>query len=311
MLNNIGGNMNNALRIIVIIVGIFVGICFLVVGIGLFAVAGAITTSDDEDSQSITGARVALVEIKDAIVSSEDIVKQLKKYQKNKNVKSIVVRVESPGGSVAPSQEIYEAIKSVRDSGKPIVVSMGSIAASGGYYVSIGANKIFANPGTLTGSIGVIMQYPNVMGLMDKIGVNMTTVKSGGLKDAGSPYRKSSDDDKKYFQNLIEDAYDQFVDAVALERKMEVGELKKLADGRVFTGLQAYEYGLVDSLGGYEDAIMYAAFLGGIDGEPKTVKEKKKQTVIEILGSSISDNPINRAYDMFNSPNLQYKLSFD
>jgi protease-4 len=304
--------MNNALKIILIVVGVFVGVCFLVVGIGLFSIAGAIGSSDKNDeTASVSGARVAIVEVKDVITSSEETVRQLKKYQKNNNVKAIVLRVDSPGGSVAPSQEIYEAVKIINDSSKPVVVSMGNLAASGGYYISIGAAKIFANPGTLTGSIGVIFQYPNYMGLMDKVGVNMTTHKSGDLKDAGSPYRKSSADDQKYFQELIDDAYDQFVSAVAYERNMSMSELKKLADGRVFTGLQAYEYGLVDTLGGYEDAIMYAAMLGGIKGEPKIVKEKKKQTVLEIITSKIADNPLNKTYDMFTAPNLQYKLSFD
>jgi protease-4 len=305
--------MNNVLRIVLIVVGVFVGVCFLVVGIGLFAVAGAITSSggSDDGSSSVSGPRVALVEVKDVITSSEEIVKQLKKYDKNKNVKSIVVRVESPGGSVAPSQEIYEAIKSIRDSGKPIVVSMGSVAASGGYYLSIGATKIFANPGTLTGSIGVILEYPNYMGLMDKIGVNMTTIKSGKMKDVGSPYRKSSSEEEKYLQDLIDNTYNQFISAVSIERKITLEEVKEMADGRVFTGLQAYDYDLVDTLGGYEDAIMYAGMLGGIEGEPKTVKEKKKQTFMEILNSKITDHPLNKAYDMLNSPNLQYKLSFD
>ena len=305
--------MNNVLRIVLIVVGIFVGVCFLVVGIGLFAVAGAITSTggDDDGSTSVSGPRVALVEVKDVITSSEEVIKQLKKYDKNKNVKSIVIRVESPGGSVAPSQEIYQAIKNIRDSGKPIVVSMGSVAASGGYYLSIGATKIFANPGTLTGSIGVILEYPNYMGLMDKIGVNMTTIKSGKMKDVGSPYRKSSSEEERYLQDLIDNTYNQFITAVSLERKITLDEVKEIADGRVFTGLQAYDYGLVDSLGTYEDAIMYAGMLGGIEGEPKTVKEKKKQTLMEMLNSKITDNPLNKAYDMLNSPSLQYKLSFD
>ena len=311
-LNNIiGDNMNNALRIILIIVGVFVGISFLVVGIGLFAFADAISIKGENGEEStVSGARVAIVEIKDVITSSEDIVRQLKKYQKNKNVKSIVVRVNSPGGSVAPSQEIYKMIKNIHNSGKPIVVSMADLAASGGYYISIGATKIFANPGTLTGSIGVIAQFPDYMGLMEKVGLNMTTYKSGNLKDAGSPYRKSSEADQKYFQALVDNAYSQFVNAVAFERKMEMGEVKEFADGRVFTGMQAYDFGLVDTLGGLEDAINYAAILGGIEGEPKIVRERKKQTLMEMLNSKI-ENPLNKAYDMFNSPSLQYKLSFD
>jgi len=306
--------MNNVLRIILIVVGVFVGISFLVMGGGLFALAGAVSSDggdDKESSGSITGPRVALVEVKDVIMTSEDIVRQLKKYDKNKNVKAIVVRVESPGGSVAPSQEIYEAMRNIREAGKPIVVSMGDMAASGGYYISIGGTKIFSNPGTLTGSIGVILQYPNYMGLMDKVGVQYNTVKSGKMKDVGSPFRKSTDEETKYLQDLIDNTYNQFVGAVSHERGIPMDELKEIADGRVLTGWQAYEYGLVDTIGSYDDAIKYAAMLGGIEGEPKTVKEKKKQTFVELLNSQIADNPLNRAYDMFGTPRLQYKLVFD
>jgi protease IV len=305
--------MNNVLKVILILVGIFVGLAFLSVGIGLFVIADAITSSasNDEESTSISGTKVALVEVKDVITSSEEIIRQLKKYQKNSNVKAIVVRVESPGGGIAPSQEIYETIKSIRNSGKPVVISMGSMAASGGYYISLGANKIFANPGTLTGSIGVILEYPNFTQLMDKVGVNMTTVKSGKMKDAGSPYRKSSVDDQKYFQELIDNGFEQFIDAVVQERKIDKAELLKLADGRVFTGRQAYNYNLVDTLGTYDDAIRYAGKLGGIEGEPKTVKEKKKQALMDVLLSKIFDKPLSKASELFSSPNLQYKFSID
>jgi len=304
--------MNNVLKIILILVGIFVGLAFLSVGIGLFVIADAITSPvNDDETTTVTGPRVAIVEVKDVIMSSEEVIKQLKKYQKNSNVKAIVVRVESPGGGIAPSQEIYEAIKNIKNSGKPVVISMGSMAASGGYYISLGANKIFANPGTLTGSIGVILEYPNFTQLMDKVGVNMTTIKSGKMKDAGSPYRKSSADDEKYFQQLIDNGYGQFIDAVAMERKLDKKDLLELADGRVFTGRQAYEYKLIDTLGTYEDAILYAGKLGGIEGEPKTVKEKKKQTLMDIMVSKIFDKPLGKASDLFNSPNLQYKFSIE
>lgn len=305
--------MNNVLRVILILVGIFVGVAFLSVGIGLFVIADAITSTadSDEDVNSGAGARVAIVEVKNVITSSEDVIRQLKKYQKNKSVKAIVVRVESPGGGIAPSQEIYEAIKSIKKSGKPVVISMGSMAASGGYYISLGANKIFANPGTLTGSIGVIIEYPNFSQLMDKVGVNMTTVKSGKMKDAGSPYRKSNEVDQKYFQQLIDNGYEQFIEAVISERKIDRNELVKLADGRVFTGRQAYDYKLVDSLGTYDDAINYAAKLGNIEGEPKILKEKKKQSLMEIMLSKVFDKPLGTASDLFNSPNLQYKFSIE
>jgi protease-4 len=305
--------MNNILKVILILVGIFVGVAFLSVGVGLWVIADAITSpaKGDEEISSVSGARIGVVEVKDVISSSEDIIRQLKKYQKNSNVKAIVVRVESPGGGIAPSQEIYETIRSIKKSGKPVIISMGSMAASGGYYISLGATKIFANPGTLTGSIGVILEYPNYSQLMEKVGVNMTTVKSGRMKDAGSPYRKSSGDDQKYFQQLIDNGYEQFLEAVMAERKIEKEELLKLADGRVFTGRQAYDYHLIDSLGTYEDAINYAGKLGGIEGEPKIIKEKKKQTLMELMLSKIFDKPLGKASDLFNSPNLQYKFSID
>lgn len=303
--------MNNVLRVILIIVGIFVGFAFLSVGIGLFVLTDAITSPIEKEDENLsgTGPRVAIVEVKDVIYSSDEIVRQLKKYDKNKNVKAIVVRVESPGGGIAPSQEIYETIKKIRDNGKPIVISMGSLAASGGYYISLGANRIFANPGTLTGSIGVILEYPNFTQLMDKVGINMTTIKSGKMKDAGSPFRKSNEEDQRYFQQLIDNGYEQFVEAVTRERKIDRNEVLKLADGRVFTGKQAYDYNLVDTLGTYDDAIYYAAKLGNIDGEPKILKEKKKQTLIDLMLSKIFNKPMGESSNLFGSPNLQYKFS--
>ena len=304
--------MNNVLRVILIIVGIFVGLAFLSVGIGLFVLADAITSPLDkgeEDISGATGPRVAVVEVKDIISSSDDIIRQLKKYQKNKNVRAIVVRVESPGGGIAPSQEIYEEIKKIKDSGKPVIVSMGSLAASGGYYISLGASKIFANPGTLTGSIGVILEYPNFNQLMDKVGINMTTIKSGKMKDAGSPFRKANEEDQRYFQQLIDNGYEQFIEAVMLERKISRSEIIKLADGRVFTGKQAYENNLVDTLGTFEDAILYAAKLGNIEGEPKILKEKKKQTFLDLMVSKIFGKPIGETAGILGSPNLQYKFS--
>lgn len=306
-------SMNNVLRVILILVGVFVGIAFLSVGVGLFVIADAITSPIEPDDETTTGggSRVAVVEIKDVITSSEDVVRQFKKYQKNRNVKAVLVRVESPGGGIAPSQEIYEAIKNLKNSGMPVVVSMGSMAASGGYYVSLGANKIFANPGTLTGSIGVIIQYPNFRQLMDKVGVDMTTVKSGRMKDAGSPFRKSAIDDEKYFQQLIDNGYEQFIGAVIAERKIDRDKILELADGRVFTGQQAFEHNLVDTLGTYEDALKYAAYLGKIEGEPKILKEKKKQTLMELMLSKIFDKPLGRASEFLSSPNLQYKFSIE
>jgi protease IV len=302
--------LNNFLKVGLIIVGIFTGLAFLLVGISFFVLAGAITSGGAEEEElSSTYSKVAVVEVNEAIMSSESTIRQLKKYYKNTSVKAIVVRVESPGGGVAASQEIYEEIKRINKNGKPVVISMGGIAASGGYYISLGASKIIANPGTLTGSIGVIFQYPNVKNLFNKIGVDMVTVKSGKMKDAGSPYRTPNPDDQTYFQGLIDNTYEQFTLAVSESRNIPIEEVKKFSDGRVFTGMQAYEMKLIDTLGTYEDAIRIAAKLGGISGEPKILKEKKKQTLWEKLDMKSFGNPLEKFDGLFEEPASQYKFT--
>ncbi len=218
-------------------------------------------------------------------------------------------RVESPGGGVAASQEIFEEVKKARNSGKPVVVSMGYVAASGGYYVSCPATKIFANPGTLTGSIGVIIEFMHFKELMNKIGVDETTIKTGKFKDIGSPYRKTTEEEKEYFQFVIGDVYNQFVDAVAMERKLDREHVIKYADGRVFTGRQALEYGFVDTLGTYEDAIKDAAKLGGIKGKPSVVKESKKKTLVERLVGDAASEVTKIREQFLQQPVLQYRFS--
>lgn len=266
--------------------------------------------SEPTDETVSTGSeKIALVELNEPIISSEDIVRQLKKYRENRSIKAIVFRVESPGGGVAASQEIYEEVKKTRESGKPIVVSMGAVAASGGYYVSCGATKIVANPGTLTGSIGVIFEFLHFSELMKKLGIDESTFKSGKLKDSGSPFRKVTPEEKEYFQGLITDVYDQFVDVVAKERKLSVSYVKKYADGRVFTGRQAKQYGFVDTLGTLEDAISIAAKLADIQGKPRVVKEYRRKTLFErVFGDAGTD--ITRLKNEFmNQPVIQYKFT--
>lgn len=261
-----------------------------------------------DDSTSTSGEKVAVIELNELILSSGDIVRQFKKYRENKSVKAIVFRVNSPGGGVAASQEIYEEAKKTRESGKPVVVSMGEVAASGGYYVSLGANTIVANPGTLTGSIGVIIQYFQVEELMRKIGVDAPTYKSGRLKDIGSPFRKSTEEEKRFFDQLIANVYDQFVDAVVAERKLDRKKVLQYADGRVFTGQQAREYGFVDTLGTMEDAIKLAADRGGVEGKPRIVKERKVKSLFErFLGESVSE--ITALKDQFLKQSIvQYRM---
>jgi protease-4 len=263
----------------------------------------------DEEYSSGSGGTIAIVELKEPIVSSESIVRQFKKYREDNSVKAIVFRVESPGGGVSASQEIYEEVKKTRDSGKPVVVSMGSVAASGGYYVSLGASKIVANPGTLTGSIGVISEFLNFNQLFNKIGIGSTTVKSGKFKDTGSPYRPFSEEDKKYFQETIDDVYQQFLHVVEIERKLSPAKAKELADGRVFTGKKAYEFGLIDTLGTYEDAISIAAALAGISGTPRLIKERKKEKLLDVLMGSVKNEISGLKEEVLNQPILQYKLT--
>ncbi|MBI4418031.1 MAG: signal peptide peptidase SppA [Ignavibacteriales bacterium] len=264
---------------------------------------------DFDDSTSTSGEKVAVVDLKEPIMSSEETVRQFKKYRENKSVKAIVFRVESPGGGVSASQEIYEEVRKTRESGKPVVVSMGSVAASGGYYVSCGASRIVANPGTLTGSIGVIFQYLHAEELLAKLGIDAATYKTGRLKDAGSPFRKPSAEDKKFFDQLLGDVYDQFVDVVAHERKLDRKVVLKYADGRVFTGRQALEWGFVDTLGTYENAVTIAARLGGIDGTPKLIKERKRRSFWEQFWTEAAGDLKGIRDELFRQPIVQYKMN--
>ena len=226
---------------------------------------------------SLSGNQIASLELEGVISDSKEFVDQLKDYGNRSAVKSVVIRINSPGGGVAASQEIYEAIKKFRaETKKKVVVSMGSVAASGGYYVACGADKIFANPGTITGSIGVIAEWYNYGDLLRWAKMQNVVIKSGTFKDAGSGTRPLTDEEKVYFQSLINNMYNQFVSAVASSRKMKDEDVRKLADGRVYTGQEAKADGLVDELGTYQDAIDAAARMAGIQGEPKILSPAKK-----------------------------------
>jgi len=226
----------------------------------------------------------------------------------NSSVKAILLRVDTPGGGVAASQEIYEEVKSIRDSGKPVVVSMGSLAASGGYYVSCGATRIVANPGTITGSIGVIAMFPNYEKLMGKIGLDMNVIKSGEYKDSGSPFRPMTEQDRKYFQGVVDDSYQQFLDVVSKERKLDIDKLKRFADGRVFTGQQALKLGLVDTLGSFEDAVSIAAKLGGISGKPVVVEERRMRSLSDLIFGDFFSEIHFLEKDFVEQPVLQYRF---
>lgn len=211
---------------------------------------------------------VGVVEVKGPIVESDRVVEDLHAFGEDDAIRAVVVRVDSPGGQVGPSQEIYAEIRRLTEQ-KVVVVSMGGVAASGGYYLAIPATKIVANPGTITGSIGVITQVTNVQELADKIGIDVHTVASGDAKDAGNPFRPFTGEDRAVFQGLIDDIYRQFVEAVAEGRDLPLEDVRRLADGRVYSGHQALELGLVDQLGNFTDAVELAATLAGIEGKPK------------------------------------------
>ncbi len=226
--------------------------------------------------------KVALVRITGMIVDSTDVIEELKEYENDNSIKAVILRVDSPGGAVAPSQEIYEEILKLKGK-KKVVVSMGTVAASGGYYISAPADKIVANAGTLTGSIGVIMEIPNISGLMQKIGVETQVIKSGEHKDIASMFKSLQPEEKQILQNVLDDVHNQFIQAVSEGRGMKFEEIKKLADGRIFTGRMAKEAGLIDELGNLQDAILLAGKLTGIEGEPEVVQKKEKFSVLNLL----------------------------
>jgi len=222
------------------------------------------------------GDKVGVVPIEGVIAESKEIVEQLNAFRQDEGIKAVVLRIDSPGGGVASSQEIYGAVLELKKS-KKVVASMGSLAASGGYLIACGADKIVANPGTITGSISAIMHFANVEELFKKIGVKGQVIKSGKYKDMGSPLREMTDEEKILIQGLVDDIYDQFLDVIVQNRKIPKEELKKIADGRVFSGRQAKGLKLIDELGDLNSAVRLAGQLSGIAGTPETVYPVKKK----------------------------------
>jgi protease-4 len=231
----------------------------------------------------VRGEKVAVLPINGLIIDSEDTLEHFKEFVKDDSIKAIVLRLNTPGGGVGPSQEIYEEVRKVRGK-KVVVVSMGAVAASGGYLIACAADKIFANPGTITGSIGVIMKFVNMEDLTEKIGLKGFVVKSGEFKDIGSPIRKMKPEERQLLQSVIDNVHSQFIDSVAEGRKLARDDVLAIADGRIFSGEQAKELGLVDRLGNLEDAVAEAGKMAKIEGEPRVVTPpKKKFSIFELL----------------------------
>ena len=251
--------------------------------------------------------QIAIVEIQGMITGSRVTVRQLRDFQHNPKVKGIILRINSPGGGVGPSQEIYNAVTRIREEGrKKIFASLGSVAASGGYYIASAADTIFANPGTLTGSIGVIMAFSNIQDLIEKIGIRPEVIKSGAFKDVGSPVRPISSEERKLLQNLVDDVHQQFVEDVAKGRNLPIQDVQRLADGRVYTGRQAFELKMVDHLGGLQDAIDLLATQAGIEGTPQIVQEEEKMPFLDWLLQSSFKKNLTETLSPYSYPSLQF-----
>jgi protease-4 len=248
----------------------------LVIAIGFGSLAGPERHGGGENL-------VGIVEVTGIIYDSDDIIRQIKEFRENESVKAILLRINSPGGTVGPAQEIYREIEKTVPT-KKVVASMGTVAASGGYYIAAATDGIMANPGTITGSIGVIMSYTNYMELFEKIGLSAVVIKSGEYKDIGSPIREMTEVEAGILQDFVDGTKRQFVEAVASGRDMPLDKVSALADGRIYTGEEARDHGLVDRLGNLEDAIAWTGELAGLEGEISTVYARKADySLLDIL----------------------------
>ena len=272
---------------------VIAGICLLIlIGIVFFVAMYGLGLFRGENPLNI-GEKVGVIPIEGIIGDSSDLIDQINEFADNNGIRAVVLRIDTPGGSVAPSQEIYQAVRELRKK-KKVVVSMGSVAASGGYLIAVAADRIVANPGTITGSISAVMHYANVEELLKKVGIRSSAIKSGKFKDIGSPVREMTEEERSLIQGIVDDIYDQFVRTVSENRKIPLSKIIQLADGRIFTGRQAKELGLVDDLGGLQDAVHLAGRLSGMKEKPEIVYGMKKKTTLwrylmENMTSAVSE----------------------
>jgi protease-4 len=268
-------------RNVFVVVAVLVLLFFtFIAGVG----CGLLMSGDDGFSSR---DRVAVLKVEDIILDDQIYIDSLDKIKEDKKVKAVVVRIESPGGAVGPSQEIYSELKKLRND-MPVIASIGNVGASGGYYIACAAEKIFANPGTITGSIGVVAEFASYEKLLEWAKVDIEVLKSGKYKDVGSPFREMTAEDREYMQGLIDNVYSQFKSAVAESRGLGPEEIDKIADGKIFTGEQAKELRLIDETGTINDAIDLAANKAGIKGKPDLVYyPKKKSQFLELLESRL------------------------
>lgn len=247
------------------------------------------------------GDKIAIVEVRGVISQSSGIIEELQQYVEDEGVKAIILRIDSPGGGVGPAQEIYREIIKIKPK-KKVVTSMGSVAASGGYYIACASDRIVANPGTITGSIGVLMQFSNFEELLKKIGIKGMVLKSGEHKDIGSPFREMTPEEKRIMQEVLDNVHQQFIQAVAEGRKLDRSKVVQIADGRILTGEQAKNLGLVDEMGNLQDTIDLTARMVGIEGKPNVIYPKRKLSIWELLmrdmASAIIDVLNEKGYEL-------------
>jgi len=274
------------LAFVLILSGVFFGIFLLISGVFFLSQSPAGGRSASAPSRLFSTGSVGVIELNGVILDSKKTLSRLERFEEDDHIKAVVLRLNSPGGAVAPSQEIYEAVRNYK---KPLVVSMGSVAASGAFYIACGAKKVFANPGTMTGSIGVIMEFLNLQKLYDWAKVNRYVVKSGKFKDMGSDFRPLTPEESTILKEMVEDVLHQFKQAIVTGRKLSLAQVSQVADGRIFSGSQAKALHLVDELGTIRDAIEEAAKQAKIKGKPTVIySEKKKRGFLEYL---IDDTP--------------------
>jgi protease IV len=268
------------------VIGVALGIYLGVLALFVVVLSGSLGSG--AGGGAVFGARIAVVELDGPILEVEDLVRELRAHRDNPLVRAVVVRINSPGGVVGPTQELHAALTRMREARKPVVASLGAVAASGGYYVAVAADRIYANPGTLTGSIGVIMRLATLDGLMKKVGVEYVVVKSGRLKDIGNIARAMSPEERQVLQVLLDDVHGQFITAVAEGRKLDRAQVLGFADGRIVSGAQAKALNMVDVLGGLEEALDGAATLAGLPKPPMVVGPRRRLSVFDFLRNQLA-----------------------
>ena len=275
---------------------------------GLFAVMILVTIGSAllPDRWKSPYGEIALVHVNGMLMDSRDIVRQLSDYRHDPQVRGIILRIDSPGGAVAPAQEIYSEIMKLRADHKTVYASMGTVAASGGYYIACAADYVLANPGTLTGSISAVMAFNNIEELTKKVGVKPYIIKSGKFKDVGSPLRAMTPDEQKLLQDVVNDVHEQFVQAIATGRDLPLAEVHKIADGRIMTGQQALKLKLIDEVGGLEKTIDLLAKKLNVVGRPKVIEQKEKVPFFDWLLQGSLSSGLAQTLMLSPQPRLQY-----